>query len=87
MSRMRSLGARLTGRHINTAAERISVVSDKVPMKNRISIVDKGCVCLVSIGDGKEPVFGIDQPGKYIDLKHLRKKSKILLSATWIWMV
>lgn len=32
MSRIRSLGARLTGRHINTATERISVVSDKIPM-------------------------------------------------------
>lgn len=47
MSRMRSLGARLMGKHINTAAERIGIVSDKVPMKNRISIVDKGRVCLV----------------------------------------
>ena len=72
MSRIRSLGARLTGRHINTATERISVVSDKIPMKNRISLVDKGHVCLVNIGDGKEPVFGIDQPEKYIDLNHLK---------------
>lgn len=72
MSMIRSLGARLTGRHINTATERISVVSDKIPMKNRISLVDKGHVCLVNIGDGKEPVFGIDQPEKYIDLNHLK---------------
>lgn len=72
MSRIRSLGARLTGKHINTATERISVVSDKIPMKNRISLVDKGHVCLVKIGDGKEPVFGIDQPEKYIDLNHLK---------------
>lgn len=72
MSRIRSLGARLTGRHINTATERISVVSDKMPMKNRISLVDKGHVCLVNIGDGKEPVFGIDEPEKYIDLNHLK---------------
>lgn len=72
MSRIRSLGARLTGKHINTAAERISVVSDKIPMKSRISLVDKGRVCLVNIGDGKEPVFGIDQPEKYIDLNHLK---------------
>ena len=72
MSRVRSLGARLTGRRMNTAAERISVVSQKVPMKNRISLVDKGRVCMVSMGDGKEPVFGIDQPEKYIDLDHLK---------------
>lgn len=72
MSRMRSLGARLMGKHINTAAERIGIISDKVPMKNRISIVDKGRVCLVNIGDGKEPVFGIDQPEKCIDLDHLK---------------
>ena len=72
MSRIRSLGARLTGRRINIAAERIGIVSDRIPMKSRISLVDKGHVCLVNIGDGKEPVFGIDQPEKYIDLNHLK---------------
>ena len=72
MGAIRSLGARLTGKRINTVAERIGTVSGTAPMKKRVSLVDKERVSLISIGDGKEPVFGIDQPDKYIDLSHLK---------------
>lgn len=72
MSVMRSFGAKLSGKRINAVSKRAGTVSDKVPMKKRASIVDKDRISIVCIGDGNEPILGIECEEKAIDLNHMR---------------
>lgn len=72
MGIMRSFGAKLTGKRINTVVERAGTVSDRVPMRRRASMIDDSHVSLVRIGDGREPVLGIECDDKAIDLAHMR---------------
>lgn len=72
MGIVRSLGAKLTGRRINAVSERAGMVSDRVPMKKRASIINRDRVSLVRIGDAEEPILGVECEGKAADLSHLR---------------
>lgn len=72
MGIMRSFGAKLTGKRINTVVERAGTVSDRVPMRRRASMIDDSRVSIVRIGDGREPVLGIECDDKAIDLAHMR---------------
>lgn len=72
MDIMRSLGAKLTGKRINTVSERAGIVSDAIPMKRRASMINKDRVSLVRIGDVKDPILGVECEGKAIDISHLK---------------
>lgn len=72
MGMIRSLGAKLTGKRINSVVSRTELIGDRMPMGDTAGMVDEAHVCMLSFGDGDEPVLGVMCPDMNIDITHLK---------------
>lgn len=68
----RSYGQKLTGKRINSVVGKASIVGNRIPMKRQTSMADEDHVNIVCIGDGREPLLGVECPDKMVVLDHLR---------------
>lgn len=71
MKIIRSLGQKLTGKRINSVVSKAGMVDNRLPMKRQTSLVDEDRVSIITIGDGREPLLGVEVFDKFIDTDHL----------------
>lgn len=69
---IRSLGQKLTGKRINSVVSKADMVSNRLPMKRQTALVDDERISIITIGDGREPLLGVEVPDKFIDTDHLK---------------
>lgn len=72
MRLIRSLGQKLTGKRINNIVSKVGTVDNKLPMRRQTALVDDERVSIITIGDGREPLLGVEVPDKFIDTDHLK---------------
>ena len=72
MKFIRSLGQKLTGKRINSVVSKADVVGNRLPMKRQTALVDEERISIITIGDGREPLLGVEVPEKFIDTDHLK---------------